>query len=113
MAVKLNLNTQTITTLNNDVKASGESIDLLLNNIVSACNTLDSYIDSTDIQNVLRSVIEKVDTMRVSINNNIEGLSDFLSSQLVSYERLLEDATRMLRGALDFINENFNQNVMV
>lgn len=107
MALKLSFNTKEISTLNTEVRASNTTINNLLNSVLDTCGLLDQTINSIEIEANLRKTIEKIEIIKNGLNANIEILTDYLDGQLKEYEYLLSEATRMLREALNFINENF------
>lgn len=110
-STSLKMNTSEIFQLNSNVSASNEEITSHLNAINMECMTLGSYIQSAGIQAKINYIADLIGEIQLSFNSNMAELVTFLNNQLKGYETTTEEATKLLRQALEFIQENFVNNI--
>jgi len=105
--VSLKMNTQEIFRLNSSTSTIHEDISAYLNDINLNCINLSGYIQSSDLNIKINYIADLIGDIQINFSRNMLELVDFLRSQLNNYEVVTEDATKLLRGALQFIEENF------
>ena len=105
--LSMKLNTQEILGLNSNIKALKNDIDGYLSGINSNLSTLNSAIGTNAITYMINDIYLFVNEINGKLSTNIEELIIFLDKQMKGYEETTVEATRMLRSALEFINENF------
>ena len=108
--VTLKMNTEDIFQINTSTAAIHEDINGYLNSINNECLNIGNNIKSANvgIHSKLVYVEELISKIKSSLDSNFDVLTKFLSTQMKSYEESAIEATKLLREALDFIDENFN-----
>jgi len=108
MALNLSFNTEEISKINANVRATNDTINGLFAKTISNCGALTGAVQSAPILNELNRIIELIQGISSKLNSNMEQLVQYLDGQLMNYEKLAEEATTALQNALSFIDQNFS-----
>lgn len=108
-SLSMKLNTQEILGLNTNIKALKSDIDGYLAAINTNLSTLSAAIGSETITHQINDIYLTVNEIDGKLATNIDDLIIFLDSQMKGYEETTVEATKMLRAALEFINQNFTK----
>ena len=107
--LSMKLNTQEVLGLNTNIKALKTDMDGYFAAINSNLSTLSAAIGSSSITHQINDIYLTINEIDGKLATNIEDLIVFLDSQMKGYEETTVEATKMLRAALEFINENFTK----
>ena len=111
--ITLKMSTQEIFQLNTSTSAVHDDINGYLSSINSECMNLTNTLRSENAGVIVRleNVKDAIARIQSSLSVNMNELTSFLAKQLENYEQTASEATKLLRDALNFIDENFKASI--
>lgn len=105
MNTSLNLSTDQILALNNNVKSSKDDINATMQNIKQSFSELETNITGTQVNSNIKAISSKMDAIKTKMDAAFDSLTVFLEGQMQAYTTTYTGTSKGLRGVLDRINK--------